>query len=331
MAVSLSVLFGLRKRRRAFFVILALINLVIILDLTRRQSTATPDSGSTTSSVFSLLPTNPFASSTSTRSLRRRAQRSFASTIASDNAVVILDLNGFHDEVHSAVLHTMSQFDGLDIRFYRGNWRYGMADAVDGFWHTLPRHPSTFLDDLRRDTSIRHIIMTTCDWDWFKLRDELHDIWEEREQGQKFNVVCMRHFLQGHLAREISWLAERDSISQVALGDHVVRHLDLNINSSISYLKKWQGSEKACEGLKRMPIKTFIPTFPSTSYPQPGDAVFDPRDENDSSLRTAFIQSTTWDADHRNITGIYADLLRNLAGELRPCSSQSELMEIRGL
>ena len=109
--------------------------------------------------------------------------------IDSNHSVAVFDYNGFHDEVHGAVLWSLTRFPGLNVRFYRKSWRYKFEQTIEGFWTTPPREPKSFIEDLRNDTTIRHVIMTTCDWDWYKVGNDLTDIWDARGEDEKFNVV----------------------------------------------------------------------------------------------------------------------------------------------
>lgn len=250
---------------------------------------------------------------------REAAQIAFKPTIDSNHAVAVFDHNGFHDEVHGAVLWTLKQFDGLDIRFYRGTWRYAFEETIAKFWTTLPKSPKTFIDDLNSDTSIRHVVMTTCDWDWYKVGDGIEQAWLARNDDEKFVVTCFRHWNSIHVVKDLGKMASWGAMSEVGLGDHVTKNLQGNAEWTADFLTKWPEAKPQSEGLLAMPIKTFIPVFPAETYPEEGDPMFDPRDDEDNSLNNAIIQSTTWDDAHRNLSGIYEDLRRHLKGEYKYC------------
>ena len=250
--------------------------------------------------------------------------------------VAVFDEEAFHEEVHGAVLWALHQYPDIKVSFYRPPWRWGFEKVIASWWGQVPLDPKTFIDDLQRDTSIRHIFLPTFDFsgrDWNDVSPHLQRIWEERKEDEKFNIVGMRHWGKYDQTREIAWWAERDAISFVTLGDHVTKWLQTQHRKRADI--KGRFSEAEADGLRRMRIRTFVPIFP----PDPAEPQLDRKrlgdgDEDQavlgvqseetlradsSTLDMALIQSGSWDEEHRGMNVIFQELQAQLdSGSNKP-------------
>ena len=64
-------------------------------------------------------------------------------------------------------------------------------------------------------------------------------------------------------------------MSFVTLGDHVTDAMEANVQRTITFLERWQGTEPQIEGLEQTPIKTFVPIFPAQMKNESGDRLFE--------------------------------------------------------
>lgn len=246
-------------------------------------------------------------------SASRTANRKLAnSKLQGAGAVAVLDLNNFHDEVHGAVIWSLQQFAGLDVRLYRPAWRWYFEHSISSFWSSRPRDPQLLIADLREDHSIRHLIMTTSDWDFGKLGGELEAAWDERPHDAKFDITAVRHWA-GDMNR-FTGMAERGALALLGLGDHVANNLRQSVDEMLGAHRE-AGNDRAADAWGKVKIRTFIPVFPAGRFPHVGDSIFDPRPDGSNSMDMVVIQSTHFNEEHRNMNDIFTVLNSSLHGE----------------
>ena len=249
--------------------------------------------------------------------------RALAQHLLGKTHVAVFDKEAFHEEVHGAVLWTLAQFPAVQVSFYRPPWRWEFAKCIQSWWTTQPLDPNSFFDDLEQDKSIRHVFMPTIDFsgrDWKDVSPHLQRIWDGRKPEERFNIVGMRHWGTYDLTREVAWWAERDSISFIALGDHVSLWLERQQRDRAKDKKRFGQAQG--DGLRRMRVRTFVPIFPPDKVEKkqeapeaeaqvviPGDFI------SRSTLDMALIQSGQWDEGHRGMNGIFEELQTHLEGE----------------
>ncbi|RSH82202.1 hypothetical protein EHS25_006135 [Saitozyma podzolica] len=223
--------------------------------------------------------------------------------------VAVLDLNNFHDEVHGAVLWSLQQFAGLDVRLYRPVWRWYFEHSISSFWSSQPRDPQLLIADLRKDHSIRHLIMTTSDWDFGKLGGELEAAWDERPHDAKFDITAIRHWAGD--TNRFTGMAERGALALLGLGDHVANNLRQSVDELVG-ARREAGYDRAADAWGKVKIRTFIPVFPAGRFPHVGDSIFDPRPDGSNSMDMVVIQSTHFNQEHRNMNEIFTVLNSSL-------------------
>jgi hypothetical protein len=236
---------------------------------------------------------------TRARDAQEHLRRSVYSALGgSGGRVAILDSHSYHDEVHSSFLWTLSQFADLDTIIYRPPWRFGMDEAIQHFFAEPLKDPNTFIADLNADSTIKTIVLTTCDLEYAQeWIPQLEVAWTQRSTNNKFSLVCVRHWTGASIAKDYAFFAERDAVVMLGLGDHVKSALEYSVTQAIKDIERFPGNEQRIAGLQRMPIRTYIPIF-SPQF----DALEE--DRNSSSYRaevltSAIIQSTHWDEKHR--------------------------------
>ena len=158
-------------------------NMVRFLAVTRRSKTRFLIRILTSLILLALL----FGENTSfqVREARRDFIRYQTQHRVSPGKVSVYDSHQFHDEVHGSILWALVQFSSLEILFYRPPWRWRFQEVIHSFWTEEPRDPKLFLDDLRSDPAIGHVVLATCDWEWKHIGGDLEVIWEDRDASHK--------------------------------------------------------------------------------------------------------------------------------------------------
>ena len=230
----------------------------------------------------------------------------------SPGKVAVYDSHQFHDEVHGSILWALVQFSSLEILFYRPPWRWRFQEVIHSFWTEEPRDPKLFLDDLRADSAIGHVVLATCDWEWKHIGRDLEVIWEDRDASHKFDILCFRHWPDSSFTRALAPFVLKQAISLMGLGDHVGRGLRSKAHDAIdAYINKPEEAVMTT-AYNLLPIRTFVPIFPPDLSVAP--AVTTPT--SDASLTVALIQSSSWDEKHRSLNATFTTLESALQREL---------------
>lgn len=266
-----------------------------------------------------LLSFSSMLSTVRTPGTRAASHRNIAQAqrgVGGRGAVAVYDWNDFHEEVHGPVLWSLTQFEGLDIRLYRRPWRWMFDLTIAHFWIASPKVPESFIIDLRNDHTIRHIIMTTSDWDWSKIGSDIEAAWDERPDEAKFDLTVIRHWANQDDTRRLTGMAKRRALAMIGLGHHVGRALRETVEKTIESLAI-EGDDDAADAWSKVKIRTFVPVFPAGKFPEPGDEVFNRRSDNESAMNVVIIQSTHFDAAHRDMQSVFTVLNDSLHGKSR--------------
>lgn len=254
--------------------------------------------------------------------IRRRANATVGS-----RTVVVYDRNKFHDEVHGAVLWTLSQFDDVRVVFYRREWRFQFEQVISSFWPTEmePRDPGLFILDMWADHSVRDVILTTCDWDLQYIVEDLEKIWGAREDEEKFNVICLRHWPGDGPIKDLEFFVRQGAMSQLGLGDHVGQSIEKSKEQAIKHFSRTEGNEETIEAIPNIRTRTFVPMFPP-DLPERDEPARTAMTKGELSL--ALIQSSFWNEQHRAIKATFDTLEAALHGgtSVRGIRSEVELM-----
>ena len=239
--------------------------------------------------------------------LNFEAQRSFQPIIKNHHSVAVITTSGFHKEIYGLLLWVLTRFSGLDIRFYnrpvpeiQKETTEGFEKLIAPFWNSAKdRDIENLLEDLRRDASIRYVVMTTCSWDLAYFGDELTEIWDHRRDTEKFTIGCIRHWDHDQVDKRMAGFAARDALGVLVLGEQL-------LDTTVGGFEEHRREDVRMTTLT--PVETLVPVFPM----EVRHGAFE--DRADAHLNEAVIQSRWWGGS-RDLNKTYEDLNKYLEGE----------------